>query len=177
MFKKLIAKFLPNRDVIRKQKGLSLFGNLLYDPNLWRLNRRSASGAFAVGLFMAFIPFPSQMIMAAGLAIFFRVNLPLSVALVWITNPITIPIVFYGTYLLGCYLLNTPKNHFQFELTWEFLLHQMDQIGPPLLVGSLVVGTVFSVLGYYSVRIIWRYSVVRSWKKRRFRLASFKKQP
>lgn len=174
MFKQTIRKFLPKHDVIRKQKALSIFGNLLYDPNLWCLNRRSASGAFAVGLFMAFIPLPSQMIMAAGLAIFFRVNLPLSVALVWISNPITMPIIFYGTYALGCFLLNSPEHHFQFELTWAFLLEQMNQIGPPLLLGSILVGICFSLVGYYGVRAIWRYSVVRSWQKRRFRLASFK---
>lgn len=174
MLKKIIKKFLPKHDVIRNQKALSVFGNLLYDPNLWCLNRRSASGAFAVGLFMAFIPLPSQMILAAGLAIFFRVNLPLSVALVWITNPITMPIIFYSTYLVGCFLLNSPQHHFEFELSWTFLLEQMHQIGPPLLLGSVVVGIGFSLLGYYGVRAIWRYSVVRSWQERRFRLASFK---
>ncbi len=96
MPRKIIKKFLPRHDVIRKQKALAVFGNLLYDPNLWCLNRRSASGAFAVGLFMAFVPLPSQMIMAAGLAILLGVNLPLSVALVWISNPITMPLIFWG---------------------------------------------------------------------------------
>lgn len=174
MLKNFIKKYLPNRDVIRKQRALSIFGNLLYDPNIWCLNRRSASGAFAVGLFMAFIPLPTQMVMAAGLAIFFRVNLPLSVALVWITNPITMPIIFYGTYKLGVLLLGAPIHQFNFELTWDFLFNQMDQIGPPFLLGCMICAVFFSAVGYASVRAIWRYSVIRNWQKRRFRLATFK---
>lgn len=175
MLKKLIKKHLPRHETIRKQKAFSVFGTLLHNPNLWSLNRRSASGAFAVGLFMTFIPLPSQMIMAAGLAIFFGVNLPLSVALVWITNPITIPIIFYGTYKVGTFLLNSQEHHFKFELTWDFLFNQMGQIAPPFLLGCLVCAVFFSLLGYFGVRTIWRYSVVRSWKQRRFRLSRFKK--
>ena len=174
MLKKFINRYIPKHDEIRKQKALAVFGKFLYDPNLWCLNRRSASGAFAVGFFMAFVPLPSQMIMAAGLAILFSVNLPLSVALVWITNPITMPIIFYGTYKLGTYILNTEEHDFQFELTWDFLFHQMGQIAPPFLIGCLIFSVFFSLLGYFSVQAMWRYSVARSWKKRRFRLSKFK---
>jgi uncharacterized protein len=77
MPKRLIKRLLPDYDVLRNHKHLQLFGTLLHDANLWHLNRHSASGAFAVGLFMAFIPLPFQMIFAAGAAILFRVNLPL----------------------------------------------------------------------------------------------------
>ncbi|MEZ8143524.1 ATP-binding protein [Enterovibrio norvegicus FF-33] len=174
MPRKIFKKFLPRHDVIRKQKALAVFGNLLYDPNLWCLNRRSASGAFAVGLFMAFIPLPSQMIMAAGLAIMFGVNLPLSIALVWITNPITMPVIFYGSYKVGAWLLGTPNIHFHFELTWDFLFSQMNQIGPPFLLGCLVCGIFFAIVGYFGVQGLWRYSVVRSWQKRRLRLPKMK---
>ncbi|MBA1330154.1 ATP-binding protein, partial [Candidatus Endoriftia persephone str. Guaymas] len=94
MPKHLIKRLTPDHEMIRNHRHLQCFGKLLHDANLWHLNRRSAAGAFAVGLFMAFIPVPFQMILAAGAAILFRVNLPLSVALVWVTNPITIPPIF-----------------------------------------------------------------------------------
>lgn len=142
---------------------------MLYNPNLWCLNRRSASGAFAVGLFMAFVPLPSQMIMAAGLAILFSVNLPLSICLVWVSNPVTMPVLFYGAYKVGAWLMNTPHQPFRFELSWEFLLHQMSQIGPPFLLGCTVCAIVFGLVGYFGIQGLWRYSVVRSWNKRRFR--------
>lgn len=177
MPKKLFKKYMPTREAIREQKALAVFGNLLNDPNLWSLNRRSASGAFGVGLFMAFIPLPSQMIMAAGLAILFKVNLPLSVALVWITNPVTMPVIFYGAYKVGTWLLATHEHPFHFELTWDFLLNQMSYIGPPFGLGCIIFSIVFSLLGYFGVQTFWRLSVARSWKKRKLRLPMLKRNP
>ena len=52
MPRKFIKRFMPDHEVIKRQKALKIFGNVLYNPNLWCLNRRSAAGAFAVGLFM-----------------------------------------------------------------------------------------------------------------------------
>ncbi|MCB1903170.1 MAG: DUF2062 domain-containing protein, partial [Gammaproteobacteria bacterium] len=76
MPKQIIKRFAPDHEVIRNHKHLRIFGNLLHDPNLWHMNRRSVSGAFAVGLFWAFIPIPMQMVAAAAIAIIARVNLP-----------------------------------------------------------------------------------------------------
>ena len=175
MPRKFLQKYLPKHEKIRKQKVLAVFGTLLYNPNLWCLNRRSAAGAFAIGLFMAFIPLPSQMIMAAGAALIFGVNLPISITLVWISNPITMPVMFYFSYKVGAFLLNSPNHHFHFELSWAFLIDQMGQIGPPLIFGSLVCGLIFALIGYFTIRALWRYSVVRSWNQRKLRFPSIKK--
>lgn len=169
MPKKFIQRFMPNHEVIKRQKALKIFGNVLYNPNLWCLNRRSASGAFALGLFMAFVPLPSQMIMSAGMAIVLGVNLPLAVALVWISNPITMPIMFYFCYKVGALIMHVPSQGFHFELSWDFLVSQMHTIGPPFLLGCLLCGVISSAIGYFGIRGLWRYSVVRSWQKRRLR--------
>lgn len=166
MPKKLIKRFLPDPDTIRNQKSLKIFGSLLHNVNLWSLNRRSASGAFAIGLFMAFVPIPTQMFVAAALAIFFKVNLPLSVALVWVTNPVTMPFIFYGAYKLGALLMHTQPHPFHFELSWTFLAEQMEQIGPPFLLGCGVCATIAAIIGYFGIRFLWRYQVARSWQKR-----------
>ncbi len=170
MPRKFIQRFMPDHELIKRQKALRIFGNVLYNPNLWVLNRRSASGAFAVGLFMCFVPLPSQMIMAAGLAIMFGVNLPLSVALVWISNPVTMPIMFYLAYKLGAWVMHIPAQPFHFELSWEYLVSQMSTIGPPFLLGCAICAVIFSALGYFGIRALWRYSVVRSWQKRKLKI-------
>ncbi|OEF23542.1 DUF2062 domain-containing protein [Vibrio rumoiensis] len=169
MPKKLIQRFMPDPQKIKNQKALKIFGSVLYNPNLWCLNRRSAAGAFAVGLFIAFIPLPSQMIMASGAAIMCGVNLPLSVALVWISNPITMPFLFYFAYRIGAWLMHRPEQTFNFELSWHFFVEQINTIGPPLLLGCFVCGIVLATIGYFGIQGLWRYSVVRSWKKRRSR--------
>ncbi|NOX92117.1 MAG: DUF2062 domain-containing protein, partial [Gammaproteobacteria bacterium] len=74
MPKRIIKRFMPNPQMIRNHKHLQFLGTLLHDPNIFHLNRRSVSGAFSVGLFMAFVPIPLQMIFAAIGAIVLRVN-------------------------------------------------------------------------------------------------------
>ena len=167
MAKKLIRRYLPDPHKIRDHKHLRLFGTLLHDPNLWHLNRRSASGAFAVGLFMAFVPIPFQMIPAAALAILLRVNLPIAVALVWITNPLTLAPVFYFNYHLGAWLLDTPVQSVELEVTWEWISTELVRIWEPFLLGSFLVAAVSAALGYFGIRALWRWHVIREWEKRK----------
>ena len=162
MAKKTIQRFLPDPNKIRHHKSLKIFGKLLQDANLWHLNRRSARGAFAVGLFFAFIPVPFQMVLAAATAILFRVNLPISATLVWLTNPLTMPPIFYGSYLVGTLFLNQPEQHFAFELNWAWFEQSIETIGPAFLVGSLVCASIASIIGYFGIDILWRRSVVKA---------------
>lgn len=174
MPKKYFKRIMPDHNTIREHKHLQMFGTLLHDPNLWHLNRRSVSGAFAVGLFVAFVPIPFQMLLAAALAIPLRVNLPLSVALVWISNPVTMPPLFYGAYLLGARVLNRPEQPFTFELTWEWLGSGLMHIWEPFLLGCFLVGTAAGILGYVLVRLFWRWHVVKHHRLRKFRRPTFK---
>ncbi len=172
MAKQFIRRITPDHETIRNHKHLQIFGELLHDANLWHLNRRSAAGAFAVGLFMAFVPVPMQMVFSAGLAILIRVNLPLSVALVWITNPITIPPIFYGCYLIGTWVLRQPPQDFDFSLSGEALWHSVELIWEPLLLGCLLCSTLSAIIGYFSVQWLWRWHILQQLKKRRARAQS-----
>jgi uncharacterized protein (DUF2062 family) len=174
MPKKLIKRLMPNHDRIRSHKHLKVFGTLLHAPNLFHLNRRSASGAFAVGLFCAFVPLPGQMIMAAAAAILLRVNLPLSVALVWLTNPITVPPMFYGAYRLGAWLMGREFHEIESELSMEWLAGEMGQIWEPLLLGSLILGTLSAIIGYLTIRGLWRLHIISHLKERKLRRAERK---
>ncbi|MCB1860630.1 MAG: DUF2062 domain-containing protein [Chromatiaceae bacterium] len=167
MPKQIIKRFAPDHEVIRNHKHLRIFGNLLHDPNLWHMNRRSVSGAFAVGLFWAFIPIPMQMVAAAAIAIIARVNLPISVALVWITNPLTMPPIFYFTYLVGAAVLDTPASTESFKLSFEYLSHSMAAIWQPLFLGSLICALLAAGIGYCVMRGLWRLHIVRHLKRRR----------
>lgn len=169
MPKKIIQRFLPDHQTIKQQKILSMFGTVLHDPNLWHLNRRSASGAFGVGLFFAFWPVPFQMWLSAASAIPLRVNLPLSVATVWITNPFTMPPIFYSAYLVGASILGRPANEFQFELSWEWVVKSMETIGPAFLLGCAICSIIAGIAGYFGLDCMWRYSVARAWKQRKLK--------
>ncbi len=168
MPKRIIKRFTPDHETIRNHKHLRMFGSLLHDSNLWHMNRRSVSGAFAVGLFWAFVPMPFQMVAAAFTAIVVRVNLPISVALVWISNPITMPPMFYSTYLVGTWILGEPEPQqgLEFEMSLEWMSTSLAEIWQPLYLGSLLCGVIASILGYCLMRGFWRWHVVSSLRKR-----------
>ncbi len=166
MPRKLIRRYLPDHKKIKEHKHLRFFGTLLHDPNIWHLNRRSVSGAFAVGLFIAFIPVPFQMVLAAAVAILVRVNLPISAALVWITNPVTMGPMFYSAYRVGAWTLQIPPSEFTFELSIKWLLEGIGATWQPFLLGCLIMGTISAVLGFAVIRIFWRVRVSQYMKKK-----------
>ena len=166
MPKKIIKRWMPDHHTIKNNKHLQIFGDLLHNPNLWHLNRRSVAKGFAVGLFFAFIPVPFQMVLAAGMAIFVHANLPLAVALVWITNPLTMPAIFYFCYLAGTWIIGAKEQEFFFEASWQWVLDSLSTIGPAFLIGCGALAVLFSILGYFVIQILWRYSVAKQWKKR-----------
>ncbi len=166
MPKRLLKRFLPEHRVIREHKHLQWLGTHLHDPNLWHLNRRSVPGAFSIGLFMAFVPVPFQMVLAAVAAIIVRVNLPVSVALVWITNPLTMAPIFYLAYKIGSLALGEAPQEIEFELSVEWMTTQLDDIWQPFLLGCLILGSLASLTGNLLVRSFWRLQVRKNWKLR-----------
>lgn len=168
MPKKFIKRYMPDHKKIRNNEQLNkVFGTLLHDPNLLHLNRRSVSMAFFVGLFMAFVPLPTQMLMAAAIAILVRCNLPISVGLVWITNPVTMPPIFYFAYKVGTWILGTPVREFSIELSWKWLGTELAAIWEPFLLGCAISGLMFGTLGYVVIRLLWRLHIITHLKERK----------
>lgn len=166
MPKQTLKRLFPNPQTIQQHPSLQFLGPLLNEPNLWHLNRRSVSRAFLVGVFFAFMPMPFQMVAAAIAGVFIHSNLPISIGLVWISNPITIPPIFYFTYKVGTVLLDTPTRAFEIELSLDWALTELSTIWEPLLLGSLICGIIFSAIGFVGIRLFWRFHVISNWKKR-----------
>ena len=167
MAKKFIKRFLPEARKIRHHKHLSIFGEALHDPNLWHLNRRSVPKAFAIGLFMAFAPVPFQMIPAAACAILFRANMVISVVLVWISNPITLPPIFFFCYKLGTWMIGRQPNEVTFDLSWKWVTTELALIWQPFVLGCFTVSTILAIVGYYVTYWLWHLHVVSEWEKRK----------
>tara|TARA_R110002072_G_scaffold90500_7_gene202484 strand:- start:33092 stop:33634 length:543 start_codon:yes stop_codon:yes gene_type:complete len=166
MPKDFIKKYMPDPNLVKNNKSLRFLGPLIHDPNLWHLNRRSVSKAFAFGLFWGCIPIPLQMLAAALCAMRFKANLPLSVAIVWFSNPLTMPPIFYAEYLLGAWILDIPASPFEYELSFHWLKGRIYEIGLPLYFGSFIMGIVLSVSGYHIIDWVWRKKIIAKWKKR-----------
>lgn len=166
MARNLLKRFIPTPAAIKSNPALHFLGDLLHDPNLFHLNRHSVSVAFFWGIFIAMLPIPGQMAVAAVAALVFRCNLPISVALVWITNPFTMPFFFYLTYQVGRIILQSEPLVFQPQFTLEWITGELSLIWKPLLTGSVVTGLVLGALAYFGMQFYWRWHVNHNWNKR-----------
>ncbi len=167
MARNLLKRFFPSPAAIKNNPALHFLGDLLHDPNLFHLNRHSVSVAFFWGIFIAMLPIPGQMAVAALAALIFRCNLPITVALVWITNPLTMPFFFFLAYQVGRIILQTDPLVIQPQLTLEWITSELNQIWKPLLTGAIVTGLVAGGLGYFGMQIYWRWHVAHNWQKRK----------
>lgn len=165
----LIKRYLPHKDHFHKQGGMHLLSDYLHDPNIWHVHKRSSAGGAAIGVFCAFIPFPVQILSSAALAILFRMNLPIAVLSSFISNPITIPPMFFFSYRLGANIMGIKEKAVDFAFSWDGFGSTLMHIWEPLLLGCFIMGTISSILAYILVRLIWRFSAIAKWENRRNR--------
>lgn len=136
-------------------------------PNLFHLNRNSISRAVGIGIFCAFIPLPIKTLITMFMCLIIGANLPLAVIVIWISNPITIPPMFFLTYKLGSLLLDREVMSFSVSLSWDWFSRLGEEILVPLFVGSFLSGLVLGIFGYRLVLFLWRWQVIKDWETRR----------
>jgi uncharacterized protein (DUF2062 family) len=126
-------------------------------------NRELVSKAFLIGLLVAFIPIPMQMLVVILLMRFFKFNVPVAIALCWVSNPITMPFIFYVEYVVGAFLLNIEIDTIQMSVEW--FNHNFQDIFIPLYFGAFVVSSILSTAIYFFINFLWIYLVRKNKKK------------
>lgn len=127
------------------------------------------AGALSIGLFCAMLPVPFQMLLAALASMRARVNIPVSMAACWVTNPFTHPPLIALQINFGHMIREHIHIPLPFDKTTEISFLGVDVIGSPadFVVGFLATGVVLSILAYPIV-----YSVSMFFPNRGKRLAS-----
>jgi uncharacterized protein len=169
MPRRLLKRYLPQPALLREHSALRPLGALLQNQHIWHMTRRSISGAAFVGLFVAWLPIPAQMLVAGTAAVLLRCNLPLSVALVWVTNPVTMPAMFFSAYKLGAWLLDRRLMVTSSGVSWQWITNELPQIWQPLLLGSVIFGLLSGGAAFLLVRVVWRLHVLQALRERRQR--------
>lgn len=167
MPKHLLKRYFPSPEAVKSNPSLKALQPLFVRESIWHLNRKSVARAFFIGIFAAFLPMPFQMVVAAFVAFYLHANIAIAVGLVWISNPITIPPIFYATYVLGTWMLDIPSKEMVIELSVEWVTNEISLVWKPLVLGSLTAGLTFAIAGYVGIQLAWRAHVVSRWKKRR----------
>jgi uncharacterized protein (DUF2062 family) len=179
MPRKFFKRYLPSVDKVREIKAFGVFGDTLFHPALWHLNRRSAAGGVATGLFCGLIPGPLQMLGAGIAALVFRVNLPVALLMTLYTNPLTIVPLYLlaykiGTLVLGAAGAKEPEPPPDWVWTQpaasaEAFGQWMLGLGAPLAFGVFLLASILAVSGYVIVRVLWNLHLRRAWVARRTR--------
>ncbi len=159
------------RKVFKKRSSSNKLDAIITKYNIPReylsVNRNAVSKAVLVGLFFAFIPMPLQMLAVILMVPFLKFNVPLGVSLVWITNPVTMPFIFYGELIIGDLITLEPVTQdidFMVELfTMDWFstafLTKLMEIIVPMYIGALFTATILAISSYYLVRYLWWRSV------------------
>jgi uncharacterized protein (DUF2062 family) len=143
------------------------FRLLLEHPAYWSLNRRSGTRAFALGLFISFVPLPIHIIVAAVAALLLRLNVPAAITGTFLANPLTMVPMYISAYWVGCHLLGIGFRNISFELSWDWLTTGLLPIWKPMLLGCLILGSAAAIAGYVTLGGVWHLSLVLKYHKRK----------
>ena len=159
MPRRFFRRFKMKRDAFRERWFLAPFDHLLHDPNLWGIRRRTVVPAFAIGILVAFLPFPGHPLIAAFVALSARANIPVAALTTFVSNPLTMGPMYYFAHRVGQTILGLPPRPLDFELSWDWLREGFLASWQPLMLGCVLLGTVAAAIGYVVLDVLWRLSI------------------
>jgi len=124
----------------------------------FNINRKMITRGVFIGLFWAFIPMPMQMLAVIAVTPFVRFNVPVAIAMVWLSNPFTMPFMYYIEYLTGNLILG-QEGIADMELSLEWFTNNISAVFLPLYVGTAFYAIVVSSLVYILLNWLWIRSV------------------
>ncbi|MBU0631342.1 DUF2062 domain-containing protein [bacterium] len=122
-------------------------------------NRKNISRGVFIGLFIAFIPMPMQMLAVIAMIPFAKFNVPIAISMVWLSNPVTMPAMYYMEYLTGSFFLGTQIA--PVEMTMEWFTDNIKNIFLPLYVGTAFYSVTVSSAVYFLINYLWQRSVYK----------------
>lgn len=176
MAKQFFQSWLPSPEKISSMKFMRIFGTKTLNPRLWYVNRKSISKAVFIGTFFGLLPVPFHSVFIVMAVLLFEVNLPISLMLAWLSNPLTlVPILYigfwFGTQIFQVRMINTDMLLGVLHQVSHWITHfghgHIDfSLAKILMSGLVVEAFVFAVLLYICTRVFWRWMVIKNWKKR-----------
>ena len=168
-------KNAPTRESLENVRWLRPFAHRILEPSLWRFTRRSVPRGVALGLLVGiFLMIPGlQIIGAAMLALPCRANVPIAVAMTFLSNPATTPFLLYLSLIVGNRFVHSSADigtvtvmidHGASLGEWARWL--ASSAAPALVVGLFVIAVVSASVGYLMSSCIWRAWTSHKWHLR-----------
>jgi uncharacterized protein (DUF2062 family) len=168
-----LKRITPDRETLEKLWFLKPFAAIVMRQGCWKFHRSSVTRAFALGLFIAFIPptpfLPTHFIVCAIFGVLFRLNLPVLFATVFVSNPFTWVPQVLGSIWVGAKLMGMDLTPIVHHLNHRNIGAHINQLWAPLLLGAVVLGIIAAALGYVLAQCLWRARVLYQLRRRRAR--------
>jgi uncharacterized protein (DUF2062 family) len=105
----------------------------------------------AVGIFVSITPIiPFQTIVAIALAYLVRGSKSAAVLGTWLSNPLTIPVVYFANYKLGCTLLGYQSSLDRIAFnSFSDLMALGLEVTWAMIVGGVAIGAILGVVFYF----------------------------
>jgi len=163
----------PKRHTLERLWCLKPFAALVVNRGCWTFRRTSVIRAFSLGLLIAFVPptplLPLHLTLCVVLGILFRLNIPVMVGTVFVSNPFTWFPQIAGSIWVGAKLMGLNLVPVLHDLSHRNFRHHLHQLWQPLLLGALVLGLCAAALGYVLAQAVWRARVSYLLRRRRLR--------
>ena len=159
-------RHLPRRKHIKGTMVHRLFGDRLFESELWQPTRQRFASGIALGAFFALMPpLPFQMLGAGIIAYITRVNVPAAMTGTWISNPFTTPFIVYLQYRLGCFMMGRDPIH----IAEGQFLSSLAAAPLPYMLGILPSAIILALISYPISLIVWDgiFSRIEAAKKRK----------
>ncbi len=123
----------------------------------------------AIGVFIGFTPtLGFHMVLAVAFSMILQGNKIMAALGTWVGNFVTLPVIFPVEYLIGQWLLGgSHPNLRELSMTPFEILHASWNILLPLSIGSLVLGSVASLVAYFLTVPLFRLLQERHKRARR----------
>lgn len=160
-----------NSSIASYSKYFRLLGDRLMHKNLWSADKASMAKGAAVGMFLCWLPIPFQMVLGILAAALLRVNLPLVMLGVWISNPLTWVPMYAMAYYVG-YLILRPEDNPLMAVAeaedFSSILGLVPDTLGPALVGGLALQLVSAAAAYSLVLALhtWVVRLLRTMQDR-----------
>jgi len=167
MFRRFFKRLARQRHRVKSYWVMRPFKHFLENPAYWSLHRNNVTRAFALGLLICFLPLPIHMVLVSILALALRVNIPIAFATIWISNPVTWVPQYVFAHWVGTKLLGEHEGRLAFEMSWNWIAHGLLPVWKPLFLGCAVVGTLTALVGYFTLSLIWHFTLVMKYHERK----------
>lgn len=158
-----LEEALPSREFLAAHPWLKPVAHRVLDPQLWRAQHEAVARGVAIGIFWAFAIPLAQFAAATIHSIWWRANIPAAIGMTLATNPLTIGFWLWLAYQLGSLLLNAPPVPLS---EGAGLLVWLTSFGGPTLLGMGIFAVTGAIMGYFSVKLVWRLRITLKRRRR-----------